>query len=79
MNEASNLRRILSLDEGGAKGFYTLGVLAEVEAVLPRPIHETFDIIFGTSTGSVCWNTADFNAFRTAADRFYRQWQASPW
>jgi len=45
--------KILSLDGGGAKGFYTLGVLREVEAILPRPIHETFDIIFGTSTGSI--------------------------
>lgn len=26
--------RILSLDGGGAKGFYTLGVLLEVEAML---------------------------------------------
>ena len=23
---------------------------------------------------SVCWNVADFNTFRAAADRFYRQW-----
>lgn len=45
--------RILSLDGGGAKGFYSLGVLAEVEAVLPHPIHKSFDLIFGTSTGSI--------------------------
>ncbi len=45
--------RILSLDGGGSKGFYTLGVLREVEAMLPRPINETFDLIFGTSTGSI--------------------------
>lgn len=53
MNEENKLCRILSLDGGGAKGFYSLGVLAEVEAMLPRPIHETFDLIFGTSTGSI--------------------------
>ena len=34
-------------------GFYTLGVLQEIEALLPKPIHETFDLIFGTSTGSI--------------------------
>lgn len=45
--------RVLSLDGGGAKGMYTLGVLREVEAMLPRPIPETFDLIFGTSTGSI--------------------------
>ncbi len=45
--------RILSLDGGGAKGFYTLGILREVEALLPQPIHETFDLIYGTSTGAI--------------------------
>lgn len=45
--------RVLSLDGGGAKGFYTLGVLREVEALLPQPLHETFDLIYGTSTGSI--------------------------
>src|SRR5690606_27032530 len=45
--------RILSLDGGGAKGFYTLGVLREVEALVRRPIHACFDLIFGTSTGAV--------------------------
>lgn len=45
--------RILSLDGGGAKGFYTLGVLKEIEAMLGRPLHERFDLIFGTSTGAI--------------------------
>ena len=45
--------RILSLDGGGAKGFYTLGVLRELEAQLARPLWQSFDLIFGTSTGAV--------------------------
>lgn len=45
--------RILSLDGGGAKGFYTLGVLRELEAMLGGPLCNHFDIIFGTSTGSI--------------------------
>lgn len=45
--------RILSLDGGGAKGFYTLGVLRELEAMLGKPMHESFDLIFGTSTGAI--------------------------
>jgi len=53
MSDVKQTCRILSLDGGGAKGFYSLGVLREVEAMLPLPIHETFDIIFGTSTGSI--------------------------
>jgi uncharacterized protein len=45
--------RILSLDGGGAKGFYSLGVLKEVEAMLGCPLHQCFDLIFGTSTGAI--------------------------
>ena len=45
--------RILSLDGGGAKGFYTLGVLREIEAITRGPLCESFDLIFGTSTGGI--------------------------
>jgi uncharacterized protein len=45
--------RILSLDGGGAKGFYSLGVLREIEGMVRRPLHEKFDLIFGTSTGAI--------------------------
>ena len=47
------LCRILSLDGGGAKGFYTLGVLKEIEGMLNCPLHKRFDLIFGTSTGAI--------------------------
>ena len=47
------LFRILTLDGGGAKGFYTLGVLKEIEAMLGCPLHKRFDLIFGTSTGAI--------------------------
>jgi patatin-like phospholipase/acyl hydrolase len=45
--------RILSLDGGGAKGFYSLGVLREIEAMVGCRLHEKFDLIFGTSTGAI--------------------------
>jgi predicted acylesterase/phospholipase RssA len=45
--------RILSLDGGGAKGFYTLGVLKEIEALLGCPLYKRFDLVFGTSTGAI--------------------------
>jgi patatin-like phospholipase/acyl hydrolase len=45
--------RVLSLDGGGAKGFYTLGILRRIEALIGCPLHERFDLIFGTSTGSI--------------------------
>jgi len=47
------LCRVLALDGGGAKGFYTLGALEEIEALVGRPLHQTFDLIYGTSTGAI--------------------------
>ncbi|WP_417277426.1 patatin-like phospholipase family protein [Castellaniella sp.] len=45
--------RVLTLDGGGAKGFYTLGVLKEIEAMAGCPLHQSFDLVFGTSTGAI--------------------------
>lgn len=45
--------RILSLDGGGAKGFYSLGVLREIEGMVGKPLHGAFDLVFGTSTGAI--------------------------
>ncbi len=45
--------RVLTLDGGGAKGFYTLGVLKEIEAMVGCPLHQRFDLVFGTSTGAI--------------------------
>jgi predicted acylesterase/phospholipase RssA len=56
MSSHGNSKRfhILSLDGGGAKGFYTLGVLKQIEAMLGgSPLCERFDLIFGTSTGAI--------------------------
>lgn len=51
--QISSPYRVLSLDGGGAKGFYTLGVLAEIEGMIGCRLHERFDLVFGTSTGSI--------------------------
>jgi predicted acylesterase/phospholipase RssA len=51
--QGGKLLRVLTLDGGGAKGFYTLGVLKEIEAMSGHPLHETFDLVFGTSTGAI--------------------------
>lgn len=51
--ERDGIYRILSLDGGGAKGFYTLGVLKEIEGMLKSPLYQRFDLVFGTSTGAV--------------------------
>lgn len=51
--ENQNLFRILSLDGGGAKGFYSLGVLEEIEQMLGCLLYTKFDLVFGTSTGAI--------------------------
>jgi patatin-like phospholipase/acyl hydrolase len=61
--------RILSLDGGGAKGFYTLGVLKEIEALTGQAMHERFDLIFGTSTGAII---AALLALGTPVDEIHR-------
>ena len=53
MRTSADACRVLSLDGEGAKGFYTLGVLKEIEAMVGQPICECFDLIFGTSTGGI--------------------------
>ena len=52
-SSGATIFRVLSLDGGGAKGFYTLGVLKEIEGITQRPLVRSFDIIFGTSTGAI--------------------------
>lgn len=51
--QTDQLCRILALDGGGAKGFYTLGVLKEIEGLTQAPLGRCFDVVFGTSTGSI--------------------------
>lgn len=45
--------KILVLDGGGSKGVYTLGVLKELELKLGIPLYNLFDLVYGTSTGSI--------------------------
>jgi patatin-like phospholipase/acyl hydrolase len=53
MNADSKEFRVLSLDGGGSKGVYTLGVLKEVEAAVAAPLYRYFGLIYGTSTGAI--------------------------
>jgi predicted acylesterase/phospholipase RssA len=45
--------RVLCLDGGGAKGFYSLGALTEIEALVGCRLCDKFDLIYGTSTGAI--------------------------
>lgn len=45
--------RILSLDGGGIRGVIAAVILAEVEKIVKVPLNRYFDLIAGTSTGSI--------------------------
>ena len=64
---------ILSLDGGGSLGVYTLGVLAEVERMLGRPLYEMFDLAYGVSTGSIIASMVALGdpVEPTIADRYF--------
>jgi predicted acylesterase/phospholipase RssA len=70
---ADGLCRILALDGGGAKGFYTLGVLKEIEAMLKCRLHQRFDLIFGTSTGAII---ASLLALRNTVDEIHHLYKS---
>jgi uncharacterized protein len=44
---------ILCLDGGGSLGVYSLGILEEIAKLVGEPLCEKFDLIYGTSTGSI--------------------------
>jgi hypothetical protein len=61
LDPSTGPKRILALDGGGVRGLVTLGILQRIEDLLkqrcPRPdafrLHHYFDLIAGTSTGSI--------------------------
>jgi predicted acylesterase/phospholipase RssA len=65
--------RILSLDGGGAKGFYTLGALKEIEALVECRLCEKFDLIYGTSTGAIIAALAGLGRSVDEIEALYRK------
>ena len=56
-----NAFNILALDGGGTRGVYAAHVLARLEDTLAAPVGESFDLIAGTSTGSILAAAASVN------------------
>jgi predicted patatin/cPLA2 family phospholipase len=72
-SQPNDVCRLLTLDGGGAKGFYTLGVLKEVEAMIGSPLCKRFDLIFGTSTGAIIAALAALGRTVDDIHRLYRE------
>jgi patatin-like phospholipase/acyl hydrolase len=53
MTEGGDTFRILSLDGGGLRGTFSAKFLAEIERELGVRVADHFDLIAGTSTGSI--------------------------
>jgi len=71
-HKADSPCRVLALDGGGAKGFYTLGVLEELEAAIGGPLCGRFDLIFGTSTGAIIAALLGLGYRANAVSELYR-------
>ena len=72
---------ILALDGGGIRGIYAAHVLARLEDSIEVPLRERFDLIAGTSTGSILAGALSMNIpmqtlvelFESQADRIFRR------
>ena len=53
MSEESTKFKILSLDGGGIRGYYSLIILQKIEEEFKINLCDFFDLIIGTSTGSI--------------------------
>jgi uncharacterized protein len=47
------MMKMLSIDGGGIRGVFAISILQALEEDIKRPITEMFDVIAGTSTGSI--------------------------
>jgi hypothetical protein len=47
------MKKVLSVDGGGIRGIIPLACLVQLEAQQGKPCHEIFDMVAGTSTGSI--------------------------
>lgn len=52
-NPSGTKKVILSIDGGGMRGIIPIAMLAELERLTGTPCHQMFDMVAGTSTGSI--------------------------
>ena len=64
---------ILALDGGGARGIYPAQMLANIEREVQTPVRECFDLIVGTSTGSIISGAAAVGIPMTEIVRLFKE------
>ena len=69
------MKRILSIDGGGIRGLFALQILKQIEHLVQEkhhvPLHQYFDFIAGTSTGSIIATLLSFGYSAAEVDNFY--------
>ena len=65
--------RILALAGGGLRGAFAIGVLVELEKRLDAPLADYFDLIAGTSTGSITASALCCGMSATDVETFYNK------
>lgn len=65
--------KILSIDGGGIRGIYASHILARIEQELGIKLHEQFDLVAGTSTGSIIAAAISFGESADRVTRIYRE------
>ena len=79
--DQDNAFHILALDGGGTRGIYSAQILASIEQATGAPIKKQFDLIAGTSTGSIVAGAVAagipmakiVELFRTESPRIFRK------
>lgn len=71
------MKRILSIDGGGIRGIFALQILKKVELKIAekhgKALHEYFDFIAGTSTGSIIATLLSWGYTAVEIENFYRE------
>ncbi|OLS36206.1 CBASS cGAMP-activated phospholipase [Bacillus sp. MRMR6] len=65
--------KILCIDGGGIRGIFAIAILRALEEELKRPISELFDMVAGTSTGSIIAASAALNKNMSEIQESYKQ------
>ena len=77
-SNGNKLVKILTIDGGGIRGLIPAVFVREIEHRCQRPAHELFDVIAGTSTGSLVRDVGHQTADQCLVSRVHHVLLRSP-